>query len=624
MELRFRIPHSDDSSWEQTSVLGHTLVLICDPIMLVKESPSSSSRSPLALSRVTDAARTQILTINLEDYFQAGAFHQYISPRNWYRFESRLQKNTEETLALLEEHDTKATFFVLGWIAEKYPELVRQIANAGHEIASRGFLHQPLLKVTAKARRDDLVRSKELLEDTISREVIGFRLSDGWLKKSDLGFLNELQDAGYAYDSSLMPRRRDFLMQPWRRFIHEHQCDNGVSILEIPPSTTPMAGAWMPIAGGNYLRQLPDNIMQTAIQKWQETETSPFVMYFQVWELDAEQPRLSVTSRLTQMRHYRNLGKYRTLLPQYLKSAKFTSIAKHVTMENSPLASLEDRACKVSLQTINRRCRDAADAARLATGQGSSSDLKQSVRPAVTLVIPCYNEESTLPYLHRTMQSLKHELSRQWDLKILFVDDCSKDNTFELLKALFADDSDVRLVRHETNRGVSAGILTGINAATTEIVASIDADCSYDPHELAHMLPLMTRDVAMVTASPYHRDGKVSNVPGWRLILSHTLSMMYRALLKQKLSTWTSCFRIYRKQQIVDLPLVENGFLGTAELAAQLSLHGRKIVEHPATLEVRLFGFSKMKTVRTILSHLRLLSKVVAEKWREPQGAAKK
>ena len=554
------------------------------------------------------------MTINLEDYFQAGAFHKYISPRNWYRFESRLQRNAEETLALLAEHDTKATFFVLGWIAERYPELVRQISNAGHEIASRGFLHQPLLKVTAKARREDLIRSKELLEDTIGKEVVGFRLSDGWLRKRDLGFLNELQEAGYVYDSSLMPRRRDFLMQPWRRFIHEHKCENVGSILEIPPSTTPMAGVWMPIAGGNYLRQLPDNMMQTAIQKWQETETSPFVMYFQTWELDDQQPRLSVTNRLTQMRHYRNLGKYRTMLPQYLKSAKFTSIAEHARLKNSPLASLEDRTCKVTLQTINRRRRDAEEAARLEAGQTLASDLKQTVRTAVTLVIPCYNEESTLPYLHRTMQSLKHELSRNWDLKILFVDDCSKDNTFEVLKSLFGDDSDIRIVKHETNKGVSAAILTGINATTTDIVASIDADCSYDPHELTRMLPLMTKDVAMVTASPYHRDGKVSNVPSWRLMLSHTLSMMYRGLLKQKLSTWTSCFRIYRKQQIVDLPLVENGFLGTAELAAQLSLHGRKIVEYPATLEVRLFGFSKMKTVQTIFAHLRLLSKVVADK----------
>ncbi|MFO0999922.1 MAG: glycosyltransferase [Planctomycetaceae bacterium] len=588
--------------------------------MLVLELQPNSSSAEVNYGDIK-SSQSHILTVNLEDYFQAGAFHRFISPRNWYRFESRLQQNTEETLQLLSEHESRATFFVLGWIAEKYPELVRRIADAGHEIASRGYLHQPLLNLSAEARREDLRRSRELLEDTIGRSVVGFRLSDGWLRKKNLGFLDELLEAGYLYDSSLMPRRRDFGRQPWRRYVHEQTTSHG-TILEIPPSTMPFAGGWLPIAGGNYLRQLPETFMNSAVEKWQRTETSPFVMYFQVWELDENQPQLSVTGRMTKIRHYRNLGKYRTLLPQYLKSARFTSIIDHAGLHNSPLAGLSKRLENHDRTTFGRtRCIDVLDTEE-STPAGNFG-VRQLPRPGATLVIPCYNEESTLPYLHRTMQSLRHELSRQWDLKILFVDDSSKDNTYEVLQSLFGDDSDITILRHETNKGVSAAILTGINAAQTEIVASIDADCSYDPHELQSMLPRLTRDVAMVTASPYHRDGKVNNVPGWRLILSHTLSCMYRLLLGQKLSTWTSCFRVYRKQQIVDLPLVENGFLGTAELAAQLSLHGRRIVEHPATLEVRLFGFSKMKTVRTILAHLRLLSKVVERKFTGSHAALK-
>lgn len=377
----------------------------------------------------------------------------------------------------------------------------------------------------------------------------------------------------------------------------------------------------MPIAGGNYLRQLPENMMQTAVGKWLEKESSPFVMYFQVWELDADQPRLSVTSRLTTLRHYRNLGLYRTLLPRYMQTTKFTSIAEHAKLADSPLHSLIQRSASASAPPVRSESSSRwSSAQRMAEKNAAIKVIPNPSRTAVTLVIPCYNEESSLPYLHRTMQHLRHALSVQWDLKILFVDDCSCDNTYEVLQSLFGDDRDIQIVRHEKNKGVSAAILTGITAATTEIVASIDCDCSYDPLELQNMLPLMTRNVAMVTASPYHPDGKVSNVPRWRLLLSHTLSMMYRKLLKQKLSTWTSCFRIYRKLQIIDLPLKENGFLGTAELAAQLSLHGRTIVEHPATLEVRLFGFSKMKTIRTIFSHLRLLTKVVAEKRGGPHG----
>ncbi len=578
------------------------------------DQPDKSAKSTNAAERTAVSSRTQILTINLEDYFQAGVFHRFISPRNWYRFESRLHRNTEDTLALLDEYSTKATFFVLGWIAERYPELVRRIADNGHEIASRGFLHQPLLKLTEKARREDLTQSKELLEDTIGRAVTGFRLSDGWLMRRDLWFLNELQEAGYQYDSSLMPRRRDFRSQPWRRFIHEHNCRNG-SLLEIPPSTWPMSGAWMPIAGGNYLRQLPENMMQSAVAKWIQNESSPFVMYFQVWELDADQPRLSVTGRLARIRHYRNLGAYRTLLPHYLQSAKFTSISEYATLADSPARSLTSETTLARTPHVRSKCSlSCASAKRIGEANAATNYTPVHDRTCVTLVIPCYNEESSLPYLYRTMQHLRHALATKWELKVLFVDDCSRDNTYEVLQCLFGDDPDIQIVRHETNKGVSAAIMTGINAAKTEVVASMDCDCSYDPLELQHMLPLMTHNVAMVTASPYHRDGSVSNVPRWRLALSHTLSMMYRRLLKQKLYTWTSCFRIYRKRQIVDLPLEENGFLGTAEMAAQLSLHGRTIVEHPATLEVRLFGFSKMKTVRTIFSHLRLLAKVVAEK----------
>ncbi len=574
---------------------------------------STSAKSPVDSLPIVATSRAQILTINLEDYFQAGVFHRFISPRNWYRFESRLQQNTEETLALLDEYRTKATFFVLGWIADRYPEIVRRIADNGHEIASRGFLHQPLLNLTETARREDIVRSKELLEDTIGCAVTGFRLSDGWLTRRDLWFLNELQEAGYQYDSSLMPRRRDFRNEPWRRLIHEQKCRNG-SLLEIPPSTWPMSGAWMPIAGGNYLRQLPEHLMQTAVRQWLEKEPSPFVMYFQVWELDADQPRLSITSRLTRLRHYRNLGLYRTLLPQYFQNTKFTSIAEHAKLTDSPLSGLHQQSGPALVPRLHSESSLRwSPSQKIAAKDGAIQPNQLLKRMAVTLVIPCYNEESSLPYLHRTLQHLRHALSRHWDLKILFVDDCSCDNTHDVLHRLFGDDQDIQIVRHEKNKGVSAAILTGINAATTEIVASMDCDCSYDPLELQNMLPLLTKNVAMVTASPYHHLGKVNNVPRWRLMLSHSLSMMYRSLLKQQLSTWTSCFRIYCKRQIIDLPLKEDGFLGTAELAAQLSLHGRRIVEHPATLEVRLFGFSKMKTLRTIFSHLRLLTRFIAE-----------
>ena len=198
----------------------------------------------------------------------------------------------------------------------------------------------------------------------------------------------------------------------------------------------------------------------------------------------------------------------------------------------------------------------------------------------------------------------------------IFVDDCSKDATLARLTELFGAEKNVKILRHETNKGVAAGIMTGLEACEdSEIVCSMDCDCTYDPHELANMLPLMTGNVDMVTASPYHKDGGVRNVPEWRLFLSKGASFLYRRALRSKLDTYTSCFRVYRRSSVVDLELGETGFLGVAELLGRLDLTGGKIVEFPAVLEVRLFGISKMKTARTIFGHLKLLSRLIKIRW---------
>lgn len=592
------------------------------------------------------SAAQHLLTVNVEDYFQVGVFQKYISPDNWYRFESRLQQNVERVLELLEEHNTKATFFVLGWTAETDPVLVRSIADAGHEIASRGYLHQPLLTLTKEQIRDDLTSSKSLLEDVTGQPVNGFRMSDGWLSRNTLWLLEEVARAGYRYDSSLMPKHRDFAEQPEWRHIQTIPTAAG-PVTEIPLTTTDVPGGWLPIAGGNYQRQLPDFLMKRLVDRAVNSRSAPFVMYFQVWELDDEQPKLSVADRITQLRHYRKLGKYQRLLPQYLQRYKFTSIRNHAQREDSPLASLKhctspnrERGHHDSLQNFELTARSLTFQAGAGTSRVANVTIPKSAdavavvesdsadalagagssgTTAVTLVIPCFNEEKSVEYLANTLQSVVARFAGRWSPEIVFVDDCSTDNTYSRLQERFADWSNVRVVQHDTNKGVSAAILTGIREADTDIVASMDCDCSYDPHELVNMLPLLTEDVSMVTASPYHKDGLVRNVPGWRLTLSRGLSALYRLLLRQPLSTWTSCFRIYRRNDILDLPLREDGFLGTAELAAQLILHERHIVEHPATLEVRLFGLSKMKTFRAIVSHLKLLTRMTAARLQTQQ-----
>ena len=197
-------------------------------------------------------------------------------------------------------------------------------------------------------------------------------------------------------------------------------------------------------------------------------------------------------------------------------------------------------------------------------------------------------------------------------MRFVFVDDGSEDGTSAALDDLFGNRPNCTVLRHERNQGISAAILTGLRAAHSEIVCSIDCDCTYDPHRLADMIPLLTDGVDLVTASPYHPLGSVKNVRGWRLVLSKSASSLYRLVLRQKLHTYTSCFRVYRRSAVLSLDLRDPGYLGIVELVGKLDLAGRTVVEYPTRLEARLLGRSKMKVARNIARHLGQLARFAA------------
>jgi len=544
----------------------------------------------------TPDPKSHILTVALEDYFQVGAFRGMIQRGQWYRFENRLEQNTERVLTLLEKYHIKATFFVLGWIADRYPELVRRVAERGHEIASKGYYHRALGQMSPEEFRDELLRSREALERAAGRKVLGYRVADGWLKRDDLSALDLLAELGFAYDSSICPMGRRFAGEPWRRFAHQHRAPGG-TVWELPISCANVLGWGVPIAGGNWFRQLPQRFLRGAVDRWHRTQASPLVLYFHVWELDPEQPRITAGGWLTGLRHYRNLGRMQQFLEHYFARYSFTSAADYLGLDTTldhPLPAL------AQVEPLD-----------------SESHLGRE-RTAVTVVVPCYNEEQTLPYLSNTLQSVAKKLRREYDLTFLMIDDGSSDSTWVELQKNFGTRPGFRLIRHERNQGVAAAILTGIRAATTDIVCSMDADCTYDPHELAAMIPLLAPGVDLVTASPYHPAGGVRNVPGWRLLLSKGASWLYRRVLRAKLCTFTSCFRVYRKSSFANLQVRERGFLGVAEMLGRLDLAGGRIVEHPAVLEVRMMGRSKMKTLRTIFGHLRLMSRLARERRAPP------
>ncbi|MBX3281967.1 MAG: glycosyltransferase [Acidobacteria bacterium] len=528
-----------------------------------------------------------LLTVLVEDYFHVGAFETLIQQRNWAHFEPRYEQNTLKALDLLDEFDTKATFFVLGWIAEQNADLVREIASRGHEVASRGYYHRSVRQLSPEEFRDDIKRAAGVLSDASGQKVIGYRSAEKLNYERDGWIINELANAGFEYDASFLPTRG---VENKKRFAHKVDSENG-SIWEIPYSTKDLGIGLLPISGGNYFRQIPYTLMRHAVRAWGEQAEEPFVSYFHVWELDPAQPRISAASKYNRIRHYRKLDKMEWILRENLAAYECVSIARH-------LGVAEDLSAERS-----------ADAALEITAEPAETRLRKLT--PVTIGIPCYNEAETLPYLANTLRSVNSALIKGgYEASFIFVNDCSKDNTLELLHELFDEFPNTEILSHDRNQGVAAAIMTAVKAARTEIVASMDCDCTYDPHELVRMLPLLEKDTAMVTASPYHRQGGVRNVPGWRLFLSKGASALYRAVLKQKLATYTSCFRVYRRSSVADIELDESGFLGVAEMLGRIDLEGGKVVEFPAVLEVRLFGFSKMKTAATILGHLKLLSKL--------------
>lgn len=552
-----------------------------------------------------------IITIHLEEYFQVDAFNELIDRQQWYRFEGRLEANARRALDLLDLHKVRATFFVSGWIAEREPNVVREIADRGHDIATTGFYHRNIKEMSREEFLFDLRRSRDLIEEAAGKSVVGFRMPSGWLKPNQLWLLDELAREGFVYDSSVLPRLRDYSSEPWRRCPHKVLTSEG-SIWEMPPSSMRIAGLDIPVPGGNYFRQLPHRIAKYCVKRWLRKNDAPFHMYFHVWELDTEQPRITAAGPLAKLRHYRNLGKPSWVMEDYFRTYDFGSIEDYVRSTDPDVFADAESARRANDSRLSRESAAAAPIANVPTAKHTGP-----LTP-VSIVIPCYNEERGLAYLGNTLDHLQDELAERYVATFIFVDDGSSDETWSVMQKLFCDLPQYTLVKHEKNRGVSAAIMTGLEAAETEIVCSMDCDCTYDPMILKEMIPQLESGVDMVTASPYHPEGLVKNVPEWRLVLSKGASFLYRNIIGGKLHTYTSCCRIYRRSVIQSIAIKEDHFLGIAELTCRLIQRGSKIVESPATLSVRIFGLSKMKTVKTIFGHLGLLWRMKRER---PSGS---
>ncbi|MFT7535779.1 MAG: hypothetical protein ACI85K_001732, partial [Hyphomicrobiaceae bacterium] len=454
-------------------------------------------------------------------------------------------------LQQLQDRGVCATFFVPAALAFRAPELLRDVIAFGHEIALSVRSPWPIDQVP-EDKRIAFIRAWEderaELERVIGVAVHGF--SSCWsVASGDAWWHAPLKTLGFDYDAT-----------------------------SVKGAANVAVGLQGELAGAMVVGHR-----------------------FSAWQLDDEQPRLMGLPRLVREAHESAVRAGPELL--------------------AALCVVADRTIAQSLQLVSRDPAPVPVAPDDVVVSGESGEYevvsrsdvsnnvisriarRQAKLPRLAIIVPLKDEADGVPALFQELSAVKFALADVVACEFVLIDDGSTDQTWMLLEQMARAHPGVRLVRHARNRGVAAAIRTGFFATDADWVASIDGDMSYDPMELRKMLQHMP-DADVVTASPYHVDGGVRNVPDWRLFLSRTLSRAYRILLGSPISTWTSCFRLYRREFVVDLPLKNGGFLGTAELLVRVLRRGGRVVEHPCVLEARLLGFSKMRVFDVVLDHM--------------------
>ncbi|MGH8796083.1 MAG: XrtA system polysaccharide deacetylase [Caldimonas sp.] len=260
-------------------------------------------------------APVNALTIDVEDYFQVSAFAPYIARSDWERRECRVERNVARILELLAERDTRATFFTLGWIAERYPQLVRAIVAQGHELTSHGYGHLRASDQTEAAFFADVERAKAILEDLSGSPVVGYRAPSFSIGSANLWAYDCLARAGYRYSSSIYPIRHDHYGMPDApRFAHAVR----EGLIEIPITTLRLLDRNWPSSGGGFFRLLPYALSRWMLRRVSAADGESAIFYFHPWEIDVGQPRIAGIDAKTRFRHYVNIGRMEGRLQRLL------------------------------------------------------------------------------------------------------------------------------------------------------------------------------------------------------------------------------------------------------------------------------------------------------------------
>lgn len=273
----------------------------------------------------TTGASVNALSIDVEEYFHVSAFADQIDPAGWEDYPSRIEAATDKVLGLLSERNARATFFVLGWVAERHPGMVRAIATAGHEIASHGYRHIRVHQQTAAEFRLDASRTKTVLEDIAGVPVLGYRAASFSIDERTPWAFDMLADAGYRYSSSCYPIRHDHYGLPDAPRFPYPTGESG-TLLEIPVGTVRLLGRNLPCGGGGYFRLAPYAVSRWALRRVNEQDARSCVFYFHTWEIDPEQPRISGARLKSRARHYLNLGRMEARLRRLLLDFRWDRI----------------------------------------------------------------------------------------------------------------------------------------------------------------------------------------------------------------------------------------------------------------------------------------------------------
>lgn len=265
-----------------------------------------------------EVQKVHAMTVDVEDYFHVSAFEKQISPADWHSCKPTVDYNTRRLLDLFAEKNTKSTFFILGWVAEAFPDLIKDIHAQGHEVASHGTNHRRATTMTRDQLKDDISKSLNLLEDLTGEKVIGYRAPSFSIDKSNEWAFELLAELDIKYSSSTYPIEHDLYGTPdWPRFAYKRP----EGILEIPVPTLRHNGKNKGIGGGGFFRLYPYWLSKKRIERFLEQENAPYSFYFHPWEIDPEQPRVKGAPLLSQFRHYINLsrmeGKLINLLDDY-------------------------------------------------------------------------------------------------------------------------------------------------------------------------------------------------------------------------------------------------------------------------------------------------------------------